>query len=108
MRSNRISDEIRKLLSDIFIKTFPSKYKNLITITKVEVSSDLKLAKVFLSIYNNQRNKENINNEFKFIKNNKNILRYHLGRILSIKYIPDLRFYLDDQIDIYQKINSLI
>ncbi len=37
-----------------------------------------------------------------------NQIRYHLGNKLTLKFIPQLRFYYDDSIEHAQHIDSLI
>ena len=49
-RSERMSDEIRSILAGIFISEFQIPDAGLLTVSKVEVTSDLRLAKVFISL----------------------------------------------------------
>ena len=51
-RSERMSDEIRNILGGIFISEFQIQDAGLLTVLKVEVTSDLRLAKIFISLLN--------------------------------------------------------
>ena len=87
----------------IFLKELKINTSSIITISKVILSRDMKIAKVYLSIYN--KDEQNITkDEFNNIKNNKNILKFKVGNTLSLKYMPDIRFFLDDQYEFLDKI----
>ena len=51
-RSERMSDQIRSILGQIFISDFQIQDSGLLTISKIEVTSDLRLAKVYYSVLN--------------------------------------------------------
>lgn len=65
-----------------------------ITVTRVRVTPDLSLARVFLSFLNTQTAKEDLQS----IKNKSNEIRYKLGvRIKNqARIVPQLEFFLDD------------
>ena len=42
------------------------------------------------------------------IKSKHNLIRFHVGKNLTIKYTPELRFYYDDTMEQTDKINQLI
>jgi len=39
---------------------------------------------------------------------NINEYRYHLGKTLKLKYIPEIKFYYDNTLEEIEKINTLI
>ena len=47
-RSDRLSDQIHHIVANIFIKEYPVTYCDLLTVTKVEVTRNLRLAKIYL------------------------------------------------------------
>ena len=104
-RSERMSDEIRSILGGIFISEFQIKDAGLLTISKVEVTSDLRLAKIFISLLGSKKSPEEI---IDYLKHNRKIIRYHLGNKLNAKFVPDLRFYYDDTLKKAEKINTLL
>lgn len=52
-RIKRVEDEIKRIVAEIFIRDIRLDNVGLITVTKVVCSSDLREAKIYMSIYNN-------------------------------------------------------
>jgi len=78
----------------------------LITISNVDLSPDLRLAKIYISIFD--QNKSNINTIFSSLKIQKKSIRFKIGRELNSKYVPDIKFVLDDEYENYDKISKII
>ena len=104
-RSERMSDEIRSILGNIFIANIQIQDAGLLTVSKVEVTSDLRLAKVFISLLNS---KKPSNEVIDYIKHRRKVIRYHLGNKLNAKFVPDLRFYYDDSLKKAEIIGTLL
>ena len=77
----------------------------MLTVTNVKVTDDLKIAKVYFSFF---ENKKPVNAILAYLKTKHNLIRYHIGGKLKIKYIPQLRFYYDDSLIHAEFIESLI
>jgi|TARA_B110000438_G_C15507912_1_gene518591 ribosome-binding factor A len=104
-RSERMSDEIRSILGTIFISDIQIEDSGLLTVSNVEVTSDLRLAKVFISLLNSKKSPDEVIN---YLKHNRKVIRYHLGNKLNAKFVPDLRFYYDDSLKKAEKIGTLL
>ena len=87
-------------ISEVFIPE-----AGLLTVTKVKVADDLKLAKVYLSFL---ANKEPVDDILKILKSKHSLIRQITGSKLTLKYIPQLQFYFDDSMENAQRINNLI
>ncbi len=106
-RQEKISRLIQRDLSEIFTLESRNIFNNsMITVTKVNVSSDLSIAKVYLSLFATP-DKEAL---LASIKEHTKVLRGQLGqRIhLQLRVIPALQFYLDDSLDYIEKIDNLL
>jgi len=79
--------------------------KPLVTVTKVMISPDFGLAKIYLSIFNTEHKQEVILE----LDDNKSRLKQSLGvRIRKqLRRIPDIDFYLDDTLDEMYRLNQL-
>ena len=77
----------------------------LLTVTKVTVKDDLKLAKVYISFLENKKPVEDV---LEILESKKNLIRRYVGLKLTLKYIPQLKFYYDDSIEHAQRIDDLI
>ena len=104
-RSDRLSDRVHNLLANIFIKEFHIELCDLLTVTKVEITSDLRMAKVFLSFMGPSVEPHVIIDS---LSKNRKQIRYLLGGQLDTKYVPDLRFYYDESIRNANKINNIL
>lgn len=67
-----------------------------ITITKVEVSSDLSIAKVFYSVLGNQADRSRVAH---MLEGASGFVRGQVGRVLRTRSIPRLRWIYDDSIE---------
>ena len=78
----------------------------MVSVTKVQVTSDLTLAKVYLSIFPNDK----ALSLFEGLKENGYQLRHDLSQIMKnqLRRIPELSFYLDDSLDYIEKIEQEI
>ena len=104
-RSERMSDEIRSILGGIFISDFQIQDAGLLTVSKVEITSDLRLAKVFISLLDAKKTPDEVIDHLKY---NRKVIRYHLGNRLNAKFVPDLRFYYDNSLKQAEKIGTLL
>ena len=66
----------------------------MVTITRVRVSPDLAIARVYLSFFNSTNNTLAVNT----IKSHSNEIRYKLGNRIKdqVRIVPHLEFFLDD------------
>lgn len=106
-RQNKFSRLIQKELADIFQRDQRHLFHNaFITVTKVNVSPDLGVAKVYLSFFN----AANVDNALHNVDLLKKEIRRQLGIRISkqVKNVPELVFYYDDSADYASKIDSLL
>jgi ribosome-binding factor A len=106
IRTEKVAEEIKHKLNTAMSKDLSEiNGIGLVTISKVLMSPDLKLAKVYLSFLGN---KEPVEKCLERINNRKRHIRYVLAKHIILKYIPDLIFYYDDTIEYADKIQKLI
>lgn len=80
----------------------------LITVTKVRVSTDLSVARFYVSIFPvNNLKKENI---YATLTDKAPLLRKYLGEKerFQLRMIPQISFFVDDSLDYIEKIDSLL
>jgi len=78
----------------------------MITVTKVYVTKDLSLAKVYLSLFLAKDNEQLLN---KIIQHSREI-RHNLAMKVKnqLRAVPELSFYLDDSLDYIENIEKLL
>lgn len=76
----------------------------IVSVTKVRVTVDLSLAKVYLSIFPSNKAEYSLN----ALKENRYQLKHDLSQRLKnqLRRIPDLSFYLDDSLDYIEAIEK--
>ncbi len=106
-RQQQVQELIKRHLSLVLLQegNYLTEEDAFITLTEVQVSPDLTLAKAYLSIYNTD------NKQAVVLELSENIprLRKLLGNRLAghLRRIPELNLYLDDTLDEMQRLNEL-
>ena len=103
-RYERLNKEIKIILSDFILKNFNLEGRGIITISRVKVSNDLSNAKIFFSVIDNQISTDSLASE---LNKKSQFLKGILGRKIRSKNIPNLKFYFDDSIEFYEKIDRI-
>lgn len=104
-RIERIDEEYRKEISQII--SYDLKNPNitgLISVTKVKVTTDLKYAKVYVSILNSK----NINETKEGLKKSSGFIRTELAKRINLRNTPELIFEIDDSMEYGAKIDSIL
>ena len=104
-RVDRINRQILDILSDILIKYIDLSHLGFITFTNVDVAPDLRSAKVFYSVLSAKLSFSRI--EIEMNKKQKAFKKY-MSPQLSLRYTPDIQFYLDETLAYSEKIDSLL
>jgi len=78
----------------------------IVSITKVNLSSDIKLANVHISIFTSDNT--NSSEILSLIIKEKKEIKYKMGLLLNAKYVPELKFHLDSSMESYDEINNLL
>ncbi len=104
-RAVRVAEEIQRILGEIFLTKIQVATAGLLTVTQVQMSRDLRNATVYLSFLNPATDNERGIRE---VIRKKKQLRYHLGSELRTKYVPQLRFFLDESLERSARINAIL
>ena len=104
-RADRVGGLIQKVLSDVLKKSIKDPRLKMATITGVEVSRDLKKARIYFSISGGNHKKgaaiKGFNSAHGFIKRT-------LAHELDLKYMPDIKFFYDESLDYGAHMDELI
>jgi ribosome-binding factor A len=104
-RVARVNSQIKKEISDIIQKDTEISRGLLVSVTQVLMTKDLRFGKIFVSIYGDGKNKNEIFNNIQKAKKN---IRWELGKKIKLRYVPELKFFLDDSIEYGSKITKLL
>ena len=106
-RQLRVGEMIKQSLSMIFIKNeakIPNLETNMITVTEVKMSQDLKIAKAYVMPLGGKDADEVIERlkEYSFL------IRKILSKKVFMKFLPKLLFRKDESFEYAEKIENLI
>jgi ribosome-binding factor A len=104
MRSRRVADLIQEELGRLLIREFQEPGSGLVTVTRVEVTPDLLIARVYLSVFGSPDPEAFLAR----LESRKGFLRKSLASRVKLKYNPALFFALDPGPEYADKIDQLI
>lgn len=106
IRINRIEEEIKRELSHIInTEVKDPRINGLISITDVEVSGDLKYAKIFISSYASEKEQEQV---LEGLEKAKGFLRTGLAQRVRVRSVPELIFKSDNSLEYGAKITRIL
>ncbi|HPD00249.1 MAG TPA: 30S ribosome-binding factor RbfA [Acetivibrio sp.] len=105
-RIARISEEIKREISNIIQNELKDpRLSTLISITYVNVTKDLRYAKVYVSILGNDEEK---NSSLEGLRSAAGFIRREIGHRVQLRYTPEIHFELDNSIEKGAYITKLI
>lgn len=105
-RISRISEEVRKIVSELLTRGLKDpRVSSMTSITKVEVTGDLRYANIFVSVLGDKSVKEET---LEGLESAKGFIRKEIGSKLDLRYVPEPIFYLDESIEQGIYISKLI
>ena len=94
-RIDRISEEVRREVDAIIREELGDpRIGGIFSITRAEVTGDLRYAKIYVSVLEDDRRDELL----EALKNAKGFIRHSLGKRMIIRYTPELIFVSDRNI----------
>lgn len=104
-RSDRVRELIREEISGMFIREIKDPRIGFVTITRIELTDDLRNAKIFVSIMGGEKEKENT---IQGLKSALGFIRWELRKRLRLKFVPDIIFRLDTSMEHAEKVSRLL
>lgn len=104
-KHNRITEDIKRAVSDIIGRQVKDPRLGMVSITDVELSRDLSLAKIFFSVLGD---KQAVQNSLAGLNNAKGFIRTELARRVKIRHTPEIAFVYDESLERGARINALL
>lgn len=104
-RKVRIAESIKRLLAEPLALAARDAGLGMLTVTDVEVTSDLSNATVYVSAFGSSASKEQVLGQLRELRLD---MRQRIARDLRIKKVPNLHFALDESIATGARINELL
>lgn len=105
-RNARVSSQMQKELSLILQRDIDDSRLGFITITEVEVTKDLAVAKVYVTVLNVDEQGKRAN--VKLLNELAPVIRHQLAKRMRLRHISELRFHYDDSFDTGMRVAELL
>ncbi len=104
-RQERVAEAIRAAVAEYLILNLANATPGFISVSKAKMAPDLRLAYVYFSIYGNE---EDVAFSFKTLENHKGRIRFHVGKEVPLKFVPELKFFIDDSLAYADNMNRVM
>jgi ribosome-binding factor A len=104
-RAERVGDLIKKEISQIIQYELKDPGIGFVTITAVELSGDLKHAKIFYSVLGDENAKKESSSA---LKRACGFIQHEIGKRLRLRYTPEIYFLFDTSVEYGAHIETLI
>ncbi|MBN1914692.1 MAG: 30S ribosome-binding factor RbfA [Parachlamydiales bacterium] len=105
-RIHRLNSLLKEILSEVIYKELNNpNIPSLFTVTHVDISPDLKNAKVYISIMGSEELKKT---SLKALQDAAGYIAVHASKKMTIRYFPSLKFILDNSLEEQLRIESIL
>ncbi len=104
-RSDKVQETIHTCVSTILMRGLNDPRIGFVTVTGVEVTVDLHLARIYYTVIGDQAARKDT---AAGLKSATPFIRRELGKVLAMRYTPDIIFQYDESRDYGERIDSLL
>ena len=101
----RAGEAIRRELGFILDRKLADPRIGMVTVTRVELSEDLRYAKVFVSFLSDEKEREA---SLRVLRKARRFIRGELAHALRFRVAPELTFLIDDSSENYIRISNVL
>jgi len=104
-RSEQLEKSLIREINNIIYRKINDPRIKFVTITRIKVSTDLKYADIFVTIFNDEAQQKKA---LKGLKNATKFIRGELGKDLKLRYVPKIEFKIDEDLEHQYKLIKII
>ncbi len=104
-RADRVGVRIQAVLSELLKKKIRDPRVEMVTITSVKLTSDLRVAYVYFTVFGEDHKIEDVHQGF---ESSRGFIKKSLAAKLGLRYMPDLKFVHDTSFDRGARIDALL
>ena len=105
LRIEKLQELIKQEIGKILLMDIKDSRIGFVTVTGVEMTGDLREAKVFVSIMGND---EQIKSTWEGLQSALGFIRREIGKRIKIRFTPEISFELDKSLDYSEHIQKLL
>ncbi|GFO57366.1 ribosome-binding factor A [Geomonas sp. Red276] len=104
-RSDKVAEQIHKIISELLIKGLKDPRIGFVTITGVKLTTDMRQATVYFTVIGSDQEKKNTEAG---LNSAKGFIRKELGHELMMRFIPEVQFKYDTSVEYGQHIEQIL
>lgn len=104
-RTERIGHLIQRELGDLILRELADSRIGFVTISRVDVTTDLALAKVYVSVFGDEKSKKS---SLAALNHSASYLRTLCAKAFTMRTMPKLEFILDKNLEHGFRINEIL
>lgn len=104
-RTERIASLIQTELSEVVLKKLKDPRIGFVTLTGVDMTPDLKLARVYYSVLGKEKEKEDTQ---RALERAAGFLQHAIAEALKLRFTPKLTFHLDESLEEGMRIEGIL
>jgi len=104
-RSERVAEAVRETLAHMLLRDLKDPRIGMVTLTSVQMSDDLRHAKVYFSCFGDQASQQQ---SLKGLQSAAGFIRRQLMRRLQLRYAPELAFHYDAGLEGAERVSHLL
>ncbi|MFC1884835.1 30S ribosome-binding factor RbfA [Thermodesulfobacteriota bacterium] len=104
-RAMRVGEQIQKEVALLLLEKVKDPRVKNVTITGIQLSDDLKLAKIYFSVFGKD---VNLSNAIKGLDSAKGYIKREIGVRLALRYVPDITFMHDLSLESGNRMDKLL
>lgn len=105
-RNARIASQMQKELALLLQRDIKDPRLGFVTVNEVEVTKDLSVAKVFVTVMN--ADSKTVARNLGILNDAASYLRREVGKRIRMRSVPELRFYYDETLDTGMRMDALL
>jgi ribosome-binding factor A len=104
-RAQRVAGLIQELVSNLLHRDISDPRLQMVTITQVRVTKDLRIARIYFASAGGKGSAEETAQGFESAAG---FIKRRLGPVLGLRYVPELEFYYDESFDQGARVDQLL
>lgn len=104
-RQERVSALVRKVVSELLATRVKDPRIGFTSVVKVDVTKDLSIAKVYVSVFGSQDEKDRT---MEGLGSAQGLIRSEVAKVLGMRHAPEIQFALDEGIEHSIRVSRLL
>lgn len=105
VRVEKVQELIKQEVSNIILNDIKDPRVRFTTVTAVEVTGDLRQAKIYVSLFGNDEEKKL---SWQGLQKALGFIRSELGKRMTLRFIPELSLHLDKSLEYSEHIQAIL